>query len=232
MFGIKFDLARYEPHVALLEARPVEKGKILLYGDSFFGHSSFLLRVKYPDRIKPLVEDVVRTKDGEQAVLNHGFGGSCTDELLYYYHRLVKPYEPRALVLHIGSNDTVYGYSPAEIAERVGVLVDWFRKDFPEAPVYIMNRTPNPKFLGQVDLSTRLRDEYNALLELLCAAKGCKLIRMNEMPIYFNDPADIGDYNLIRTDIYNEDDQAHMNVKGYEMLMDYYKEFFEKEGLL
>lgn len=38
-------------------------------------------------------------------VLNHGFGGAKISDAIYYYHRLVKPYPSKAIVVFVGSND-------------------------------------------------------------------------------------------------------------------------------
>ena len=232
MFGLRLDLDRYAEQVGWIEERPVETGKILFYGDSFFAHSSFTYRRRKPENPKPILEDAVRMKDGVKAILNHGFGGSTTDELLYYYHRLVLPYKPRALFLHIGSNDLGFGYSIAETLDRIGILVDWFQHDFPDAPLYLFNRTPGIANIGLVNDKTRRRDEYNQLMEWYCSSKpGVKLIRMNEFPFLFADSADIGDYDKIRTDLHDPDGK-HLNATGYEMLMDWYRAYLEKEGLL
>ena len=172
-------------------------------------------------------------KDGTQAIVNHGFGGSAVDDLLYHYYHLVRPYEPRALVLHIGSNDVAgFAYSPSEIMDRVGILVDWFQHDFPDAPVYLVNRTPSVSYIGHNDAKRRLRDEYNQLMEWYCSAKtGVRLIRLNEIPFFFEDPSDIGDYDKIRTDLHDPDG-SHLNAKGYELLLDWFRTYLEKEGLL
>lgn len=232
MFGLRLDLDRYAEAVGWLEERPVETGKILFYGDSFFGHSSFIYRRRKPETPKPILEEEVRMKDGSKAILNHGFGGAATDELLYYYHRLVLPYKPRALFLHVGSNDGGSAYSIAETMDRIGILVDWFQHDFPGAPVYIFNRTPGPGYIGVVNDKTYRRDEYNQLMEWYCSSKpGVKLIRMNEFPFLFTDPADIGDYDKIRTDLHDPNGK-HLNAEGYGMLMEWYRTFLEKEGLL
>ncbi len=105
----------FEPHIKPnrledkylknMMASPVVKGKILLYGDSDF------------TRWQPLygntsVEELIRMKDGSQAIVNHGFGTSTAEELLYYYPMLVRPWEPRALVLKAFGNDTDVAYSP------------------------------------------------------------------------------------------------------------------------
>ena len=232
MFGLRLKLELFEEQVDWITERPVEKGKILFYGDSFFAHSSFTYRRRKPENPKPILEEAVRMKDGSQAIINHGFGGSATDQLLYYYDRLVRPYQPRALFLHVGSNDLSYGYSVAETMDRIGLLVDWFRKDFPEAPIYLMNRTPAPGSLASDKRIKGNREEYNRLIEWLCAQReGVKLIKLNELPFLFENPADIGNYEKVREDLHDPD-QKHLNRCGYEMLMDWYRDYMEKEGLL
>lgn len=232
MFGMRANPSRYAEQIGWILERPVEKGKILFYGDSFFAHSSFTYRIRHPESPRPILEDTVRMKDGSKAILNHGFGGAATDELLYYYDRLVRPYAPRALFLHTGSNDLSYGYSVCETMDRIALLVDWFRHDFPDAPIYLLNRTPGLTNRGLVNLKTKLRDEYNQLMEWYCSTKpGVKLIRMNEFPFLFEDPADIGSYDKIREDLHDPDG-SHLNAKGYEMLMEWYEDYLNKEGLL
>ena len=54
------------------------------------------------------MEEEVRMKDGSQAIINHGFGTSSADDLLYYYDRMVRPYKPRALVLATSGFITEY----------------------------------------------------------------------------------------------------------------------------
>ena len=59
-------------------------------------------------------------KDGSQAIVNHGFGTSSADDLLYYYDRMVRPYAPRALVLATMGNDVGFGYDAKVIKIEKG----------------------------------------------------------------------------------------------------------------
>jgi len=87
MFDFYGKLKFLEKPVEELEAKPVEKGKILFYGHSLFTRWSNA----YGNR--ELSEDL-RLKDGSLGCVNHGFGGSTSEDLLYYYDRLVRPYAP------------------------------------------------------------------------------------------------------------------------------------------
>ena len=105
MFGSKLEIRRFEDRILKYEAVSVVTDKILFYGHSLFTRCSFITKRQE----NPMLEAEVRMKDGSQAIVNHGFGTSSADDLLYYYHRMVLPYKPRALVLATMSNDVGFG---------------------------------------------------------------------------------------------------------------------------
>lgn len=232
MFGSRLEVKRFEEDILKYEARPVETGKILFYGHSLFTRTSFIYCDRHLEKNHPLLEEAVRMKDGSQAIINHGFGTSSADDLLYYYDRLVRPYAPRALFLATAGNDIGFGYSAAEIMNIEATLIDWFQADFPGAPVYCFGRTPTLKRKGVVDAFVRIGLEYNDLLKDYCAQKeGVTYIALNEAPCYFEKPEDIGDYNKVWDDVYDTD-QVHLNKMGYGRFMEYIRDLLEKEGLL
>ena len=108
MFEPRVPLKRLESRILEFEQETVHTGKILFYGSSGF------TRWKPKYGMRPLEEEV-RGKDGSLACINHGFGSSTAEELLYYYPRAIKPWAPRALVISIVHNDRGWGYSPNEI---------------------------------------------------------------------------------------------------------------------
>lgn len=87
MFEPRVELTRLEKEIVAFEQQPIEKGMILFYGSS--GLTRWNTRYKH----RPLEEDI-RMKDGSPAAVNHGFGSSTAEELLYYYPRAVKPWGP------------------------------------------------------------------------------------------------------------------------------------------
>ena len=56
-------------------------------------------------------------------VVNAGFGGSTLAACVYFFDRLVVPYQPRALVLYAGDNDLGDGKSPEEVLESFRALL-------------------------------------------------------------------------------------------------------------
>ena len=106
MLNIEKNLKALEDSVVAYEQEPIEKGKILFYGHSLF------TRWGSPEYGFRRMDEDIRMKDGSLAVVNHGFGTSTSEELLYYYPRLVRPWEPRALVLSTLGNDGTITYYP------------------------------------------------------------------------------------------------------------------------
>lgn len=230
MFGSRLEVKRFEEDIKKYEARPVVTGKVLFYGHSLFTRCSFIFQECHPEL--PLLEQEVRKKDGSQAVVNHGFGSSSADDLLYYYDRMVRPYAPCALVMAVSDNDAGYGYSPAEIINIQARIIDWFQADFPDSPVYCFTWNAYPKYKDGPNRSRVLREEYDQLLEGYCARKsGVTCVRLVDQPFYYEDPADVGDYDKIREDIFTHD-RVHFTPEGYGYFMDFIREFLEKEGLL
>ena len=67
-------------------------------------------------------------------------------------------------------------------------------------------------------------NEFNQLLKEYCARhEDTDFVDHIHHPIWFNDPADVGDYKKIRTDMFVEDD-IHFNQLGYDL----YKVFMEE----
>ena len=232
MFGSKLEVKRFEKDVLKYEARPVETGKILLYGDSLFTRSSFIYCDRHPEKGHPLFEEEICMKDGSKALLNHAFGTSSADDLLYYYDRLVRPYAPRALVLSTGGNDIGFGYSPAEVMNILATVIDWFQAEFSGAPVFCIKKMPGLASVGKETYNTRHRKAFGEILEAYVKEKeGVRLIDQWKMPFYFANEEDIGDRHKVRPEIYDTDG-GHFNALGYRLFIDYMKDVFEKEGLL
>lgn len=82
----------YEPEIRAFEsadrASPPEPGMVLFVGSSSIRMWSTLAADMAPAR-----------------VLNRGFGGSKTGEVLEVFERIIAPYEPRAIVYYCGDND-------------------------------------------------------------------------------------------------------------------------------
>jgi lysophospholipase L1-like esterase len=223
MFGSKLEVRRFENRIEKYESVPIQEGKILFYGHSLFTRCSWITNFQE----NPKLEDCVRMKDGSQAIVNHGFGTSSADDLLYYYDRMVRPWKPRALVLATESNDVGFGYSATEVMEILARIIQWAKADFPDIRIYCFNDEPTLKSKGQVTVGTRMRKEYNELLKAFCAVtENCIYVPMEKQAMFFENPEDIGDYDKIREDIFHEDN-THLNPMGYGLFMDFVRELLD-----
>ena len=223
MFGSRLlRIKRFEESIEKYESVPVVEGKILFYGHSLFTRCSWITNFQE----NPKLEDCVRMKDGSQAIVNHGFGTSSADDLLYYYDRMVRPWKPKALVLATEANDISYGYSVTDVMEILARIIQWAQADFPGIPIYCFNGKPMLKHKGQNNVSTRARNEYNEFLEAFCArTENCIYVPLEKQAFFFENPEDIGDYDKIREDIFVED--GHLNPKGYGLFMDFVRELLD-----
>ena len=83
----------------------------------------------------------------DEGVVNHGFGGSRTWELLAYAKELVIDFRPAVVVCYCGSNDINAGASAAAIAERVEIFMEAIEHALPGVGVvYVsINRAPQKR---------------------------------------------------------------------------------------
>ena len=212
MFDVQVDLKRLEDRIEKFEEKPIETGKILFYGSSSFTRWG----PNYGHR--PLEEDI-RMKDGSPAAINHGFGSSSIEEQLYFYHRAVLPWKPRALVLYTSGN--TFDYSATEMISLLTRLCAYARKDMPGIKLYLCNARPMIYYIENAKALEKAK-EYNKLLEEYCNMyDDCTFVDHTKCPLFYDSPEDMGGYEKIRTDIFVED-KIHYNQKGYDL----YKEFF------
>jgi len=213
MFELKVPgLKMYGNTIQKYEEQPIEKGMILFYGSSGF--------TRWSDKFerRPLEEDI-RMKDGSPAAVNHGFGGGTIEEGLYYYNRMVKPWEPRAIVLRFFPNDINYGYSPEEQVYLIAQFCNWARADMPGVKLYLCDAMPHRKYINNM-MWQRLAKKFNKLLKEYCDAnENCIYVCQSGWRGFYDDPADAGDYRKVRQDIWISDG-LHFTQEGYDIYRD------------
>ena len=215
MFNIRGRITQYEKDMAAYEAKGIREGLIMFYGDSAFTRWS----EKHGNHN---LEDDIRMKDGSVAAVNHGLGGSNTEQLLYRYNRMVKPWKPRALVLKTYNNDRDAGYTPTEIVFLQSRILEWARRDFPGIKLYVCDA--QAMMLGKDRKAAWYYHqlEYNELIEAYCAKhEDVKLVKISCIPELYENQNDIGDYSKVRTDLWIED-LVHFNSKGYEVFKNFW----------
>jgi lysophospholipase L1-like esterase len=103
------------------------QGAILLAGDSQFF------------RWKTVHEDLPG-----YTIINRGIDSFQTSDLLHFTERLVLPYKPRLIVLHVGGNDVHGGKSPERVLADFKEFVTKVRAALPQVPIAFSSITPGP----------------------------------------------------------------------------------------
>lgn len=92
----------------------------------------------------------------QRTVLNRGFGGSTMNDLLHYYDRLVRRYQPRALVIYEGDNDLANGQTADQVLAAYRAFLDRVQRDQPGTPVILLAVKPSPSRLKLFELQREL----------------------------------------------------------------------------
>lgn len=121
----------FENNVLAYEAadrtNPPPQNAILLVGDSQFF------------RWKTFAEDLP-----DFTIVNRGIDSFQTSDLVYFADRLVVPYHPRMIVLHVGGNDVHAGKSAEQVLTDFKSFVAKVRAHFPGIPIAFSSLTPGP----------------------------------------------------------------------------------------
>lgn len=125
------DSARFEPEIRAFEAgdsaSPPPEHAVLFVGSSSIRMWCTLER-DFP----------------KLTVLNRGFGGSETSDLLHYVDRVVVRYHPRAVVLYQGDNDLQGGKSVQRVDADLDSLFAILHRRLPRTPIYFLSVKPSP----------------------------------------------------------------------------------------
>jgi lysophospholipase L1-like esterase len=122
---------RFEKQVQEYEAgdskSPPPQGAILFAGDSQFF------------RWKTINEDLAG-----YTLINRGIDSFQLPDLIHYVDRLVLPYRPRLIVLHVGGNDIHNGRTPEQLLADFQSFVARVRTRLPDVPIVYSSITPGP----------------------------------------------------------------------------------------
>jgi len=139
-----------------------------------------------------------------QPVVNRGFGGSTMEACSWFYWRLVRPLQPRALVIYAGDNDLGDGHPPAEVSRQFSFLLDQIDKSFGHIPLAVLAIKPSP-------IRWQLRERIRATNKALET-------KLNQRPqsIFIDTFGTMLENNAPRTELF-ADDGLHLSRLGYEL---------------
>ena len=146
----------------------------------------------------------IRSDFPKYNIVNRGFGGSETKDLLYYFDKLVLPYNPKKIFIYEGDNDLHFGKSPEEILASMDSLITLIRtKISSKVQIYLISPKPS---ISRWHLKAKY-EEYNKKLQAFVSSRN---------KVYFIDvwsPSLDAEGNVVK-DIFLEDG-LHMNERGY-----------------
>lgn len=136
-------------------------------------------------------------------VMNRGFGGSYTADLLYYVDTLVIPYRPRVIVLYEGDNDIAGGIPPQRVHQDFIQLIDRIHAALPQTHIiYVPAKICRARWDKRGAVT-----ELNRLNKALIDSKDYLTYIDTVSVLLDEDGKPISDCFL--------DDQLHLNEKGY-----------------
>lgn len=138
-------------------------------------------------------------------VINTGFGGSHTSDLIHYLDELVLRHKPDKIFIYEGDNDIAASKTRITILPEMTRLVTLIREELPDAEIFFIS--PKPSIARW-----SLKDDYeylNTMLETVFSkTEGVTFIDVwNPM---------LNDSGEPLADIFISDN-LHMNAKGYEI---------------
>ena len=139
-------------------------------------------------------------------VLNRGFGGSQTADVLEFADRIVIPYAPRVIVFYSGDNDIAHGMTAEAVFKDYERLFALVRQKLPETTLIVIGIKPCAarwKFIETVRA-------VNGMVEQACKDQPLRVFVSTE-------PMVMGEDGKPRPDLFMED-QLHLNSAAYAKL--------------
>jgi lysophospholipase L1-like esterase len=136
-------------------------------------------------------------------VIPRGFGGSTMQDVEHFLDRIVLPYQPRAVVIYEGDNDTGrFRVPPPTIANELEQIIAAIHAELPDTRVHVMSVKPSLARQAVWDKA----QETNALYQAVAAA---------DDSVYYIDVATpfLQADGTVMDDIFI-DDGLHLNEKG------------------
>lgn len=149
-------------------------------------------------------------------VLNRGFGGSIYNDLIQNFHRVIKPYTPRTLVLYSGDNDAACGLTPQEVLDDWKTVVAMTLEAFPKIRILCMAAKP---CIARWALDERFR-QFNSMME--------SCVRSDDRLIYVDSYHPMLDVNNRPPVEYFMEDGLHMTPAGYAVWNNLLRPYLEK----
>ena len=135
-------------------------------------------------------------------VIPRGFGGSVMSDVLFHLDQVALKYQPRALVIYEGDNDTAFGIPQEVILSNLQKIINEVHAVLPETRIYVMAVKPSILRIKVWDYAQHVNAAYQKVAEL-------------DPLVYFVDSASpfLREDGQVMSDIFVEDG-LHLNAIG------------------
>jgi lysophospholipase L1-like esterase len=146
-------------------------------------------------------------------VMNRGFGGSQMRDVLFYFDRIVAPYDPALILVYEGDNDLAAGKSVDVVYADYVEFLALVEEQLPNADIAFIATKPSPSRSGYLKVTRQL----NSRLEELVS---------NNSQLWFIDifTPMLGENGQPRRELFGSD-MLHMNAAGYELWQSIFEPF-------
>ena len=138
-------------------------------------------------------------------VINRGFGGAQTSDLLTYMDRIILPYAPANIIFYCGGNDLATGTSGADLTAELKKFTQRVHSNFSDTNIYILSVKPSPRRMNlwpKMQAANAARQQF---------------ARQTDHVFFINVSQDMfAKDGSLRADIFLEDN-LHMNQSGYAL---------------
>jgi lysophospholipase L1-like esterase len=136
-------------------------------------------------------------------VINRGFGGSQMSDSIYYFDRIVAPYQPALILIYAGSNDINAHKTPEQVFNDFKAFAAKVREELPQTRLDFISIGTSPSRWGDVENVK----EANRLIRDYIARDD----KMSFIDVF---PSMLGPDGKPKPDIFLRD-RLHPNAKGY-----------------
>ncbi|MFY0627725.1 MAG: hypothetical protein JXR07_15615 [Reichenbachiella sp.] len=149
--------------------------------------------------------------------INRGFGGSHTSDVLYYFDRLVTPYNPSKIIFYEGDNDISHGKSTERILDDYRKFLKLVGNMNPKTRVVFIPAKPSPS-------RWHLKEQYDDFnLSLLALAEASDQWEYLDLWSPLLNPKGKPNGSLYIGD------SLHLSTKGYEVWDKVMSDYLNKE---